>query len=485
MGYNDLGANGNPDIKTPNLNRMADDDVRFTRHYTDSTCTASRIGIMTGAPRAQQGFRPDNIGLPPELVTLPEILRDAGYTTHHIGQWHLGFASRLAWPTAQGFDSFFGFLNQFLLRNPVANGSWAFSRPTYRDPWLQEDEQLPQPYKGHLSAIPADRAVSLIESKAPGDAPWFLNFWTYAPHTPIQPMAQYYADNPAGRYRAFIEQVDATVGRIVNAVESQGLAGNTLLLVASDNGGTNQQIDNNAPFFGTKASFYEGGVRTPLLIRWPGKIPAGQVHEGIVSNFDYLPTFTKAASATTPPGLVGSDLVELVHNPQTMRPDLYWESGNSQHHSLSMLSGDGRWRVTQHFSGQAMLFNLDSHPAGNEDVAPEHPEVIAAMHDDFIAWRQQQRVIAMDYKRQNEQGQGLLTGSSPQRIPGYAGHSFAIGVTPAVLEDDTEQIIAQQAHQWTLSQREGRLRVSLQGLELEGPAPLPGQCASVIVASHF
>ncbi len=148
LGFNDLGANGNGAIKTPYLDQLASEGVRFTRHYTDSTCTATRIGAITGTPPARHGFRPDNLGISPELITLPEVLRDAGYSTHHIGKWHMGFASRLAWPNAQGFDTFFGFLNQFLMRNPIQNGTWAFNRPTYHNPWLQENEQVPPPRQG-------------------------------------------------------------------------------------------------------------------------------------------------------------------------------------------------------------------------------------------------------------------------------------------------------------------------------------------------
>ena len=146
MGFNDLGANGNTAVTTPNLDKLASEGVRFTRHYTDSTCTASRIGIMTGMSPAKQGFRPDNLGLSPELSTLSEMLQEAGYSTHHIGKWHIGFASKLAWPKAQGFDSFFGFLNQFLLKDPHQAGAWTMAKPTYHNPWLQQDDQAPTQY---------------------------------------------------------------------------------------------------------------------------------------------------------------------------------------------------------------------------------------------------------------------------------------------------------------------------------------------------
>lgn len=488
MGYNDLGANGNASIVTPNLDKLATEGVRFTRHYTDSTCTATRIGAITGSYPARHGFRPDNLGISPEVITLPEVLREAGYSTHHIGKWHMGFASRLAWPNAQGFDTFFGFLNQFLMRNPVQNGTWAFNRPTFHNPWLQENEQLPRPYKGHLSAILADRAVEFIEQRAPGDKPWFLNFWTYAPHTPIEPMAEFaakYPDTPAGHYRAVVEQVDYSVGRIMAKLEEKGLTDSTLVIVVSDNGGTNKQIDNNAPYFGTKASFYEGGVRTPMIMRWPGRIPEGQVHAGVVSNFDYFPTLAMAAGAALPPGLAGTDLVELIHNPQQARPALYWESGNSQYHSWSTLSADGHWRMTQHISGAPELYDLNARPAGDQDVAPEHAHIMAQLHSDFLAWRQRQRPVDLIYERRGERGIAQVSGESFERTPGFAGHTFAIDLTPDENQTEDEQIIALQPGQWQLSQVGDTLVVTMQGLQLEAPVPQRGRCSTVVVASHF
>lgn len=488
MGYNDLGANGNPAVTTPNLDKLASEGVRFTRHYTDSTCTATRIGIMTGMSPAKQGFRPDNLGLSPELLTLPEMLQEAGYSTHHIGKWHIGFASQLAWPRAQGFDSFFGFLNQFLLKDPHQAGAWTLAKPTYHNPWLQQDNQAPAQYLGHLSEALTQRAVDFINSRSPNDQPWFLNFWTYAPHNPIQPMAEFaerYPDDPAGRYRALIEQLDATVGRVMDALDARGLVDNTLVLVASDNGGTNSAIDNNAPFFGTKARFYEGGVRTPMIMRWPGKLPAGQVHPAIVSYLDYFPTLAKAAGGKPGTQLSGDDLVGLVQHPERRRPALYWETGNSKQRSWSVLSSDGRWRLTQDFVGAPQLFDLVKQPAGDQDLAADYPDLVDTLQSNYRHWHLQQHAIELQFQPLGSQGRGKLSGASLARVPGYAGHSFAIGLTPEVTDSDAEQVIAMQDKQWKLSQFGRRLKLSIQGHELEAPAPPPGRCSSLIVASHF
>ena len=162
MGYNDLGANGNPGVSAPHLDALAAEEVRFTRNYVDSTCSSTRAGILTGTTPAARGFRPRGLGISPVIVTLPEALRAAGYSTHHIGKWHVGYASKLSWPTAQGFDHFFGFLNQFLLRGPHVEGQFKLARPTYRNPWLQEQAQWPVRHKGHLAET---RPVNIRDSK--------------------------------------------------------------------------------------------------------------------------------------------------------------------------------------------------------------------------------------------------------------------------------------------------------------------------------
>jgi arylsulfatase A-like enzyme len=493
MGYNDLGANGNPDITTPNLDRIASQGVRFTRHYVDSTCSPTRVGILTGTAPSNHGFRPAARGISPEVTTLPETLQAAGYSTHHIGKWHVGHTSKLAWPRQQGFDTFFGFLNQLLLKRPQKNGNFNYGRPTYLNPWLQSQNEPPLKYKGDLSEILVSRAVSLIDSKSQSGQPWFLNFWTYAPHAPVQPMKEFaskYADSPQGRYRALLEQVDHSVGRIVESLERNGLAESTLLIVASDNGGTNNEMDSNAPYFGKKGTFQEGGVRTPLLVRWPGKFPAGLVFDKTVSNLDYFPTIANAADAAVPGTLDGRDLLAAVESDSGFGKPLFWESSNSEVSGWGALSEDGRWRMSQYFVGEPVLNDLLSSPHGDRDVMAGHDEVARELHERYIDWRHGRRIVPVEYSRENAGGQATLSGSSLQRSPGFGGYTFAIGVTPNSTDQESgeearREVIASQKNQWSMVLEGENIVVKVNGLRLEAPAPVPGRCSSLVFTSHF
>ena len=144
-GYSDVAGFGRDDAPTPNIKQIANEGVRFTRHYADSTCRPARLALLTGRESARVAQNPDFRGISPEIITLPEALKNAGYKTTHIGKWHLGDAVRAAWPDKQGFDNWFGFLNQFQLKGPDKNGSFT-KRPTYIDPWLQSDSTPLQQY---------------------------------------------------------------------------------------------------------------------------------------------------------------------------------------------------------------------------------------------------------------------------------------------------------------------------------------------------
>ncbi|MFT5709793.1 MAG: arylsulfatase A-like enzyme [Halioglobus sp.] len=495
MGFNDLGVNGNNAVATPNLDALAAQGVRFTRHYVDSTCSPTRVGILTGAEPIKQGFTPAGRGISPELVTLPEALQTAGYMTHHIGKWHVGHTTKLAWPNQQGFDTFFGFLNQFLLRGPQQDGEFNYKRPTYHNPWLQEQNERPRQHIGELSEILTRRAIELIDSKKEEDQPWFLNLWTYAPHAPIQPMSEFagkYPNTPQGRYTALLEQVDDTVGRVVESLERNNLTDNTLLIVASDNGGTNKQIDNNAPYFGTKATFFEGGVRTPLLIRWPGHFHEGLVFKKSVSNFDYFPTIAKATGAKLPPKLPGRDLQWVVRNNVGLDTPLFWEAGNSKVHAWSALSSGGRWRMSQYFFGEPVLNDLNTNPSGELDVLKDNQPTGQMLHKEYLTWRHNARLVPVDYSRSAANGRAQLSGSSMQRSPGFGGHTFAIAVTPdrpeepaADLNAAQKQFIAYHEGQWNISFDGSKLTAVLNGTTIEGGALPYGQCSTVALTSHF
>jgi arylsulfatase A-like enzyme len=487
LGFNDLGVYGGENVPSPNLDRFAREGVRFTRNYVDSTCAASRAGMLTGTPPASRGFRPAGLGISPEFTTLPEALAQAGYTTHHVGKWHLGHASRLAWPTAQGFDDFFGFLNHNYLRGLQQTGAW--HRPDYQDPWLQERDDSPRQYKGHLSDLLLGRVLSFLKSPDLNGQPWFLNYWMFAPHRPIQPAPRFsrrHPDSPEGRYLALLEQMDDGIGQVLQTLEASGQADNTLVLIASDNGGTNRYRDSNAPFRGEKWTYLEGGVRTPLLIRWPDNFAGGSVFSRPVSYLDYMPTLLAAAGAAVPGGLQGRDLRQVIAADEAMNHALFWDSGNSTTHAWAALSADGNWRLSKFFIGDRVLNDLAGDPAGAVDVSARHPQIVADMQAEFINWRHRQRRVMVNYQLLDDGGRALLSGESLQRAPGYGGRSFAIAVEPNVeAQNGSSQVIALQPRYWQLGQAGSRLQLEILGVTLEAKALPPGVCSSVIVTSRY
>jgi arylsulfatase A-like enzyme len=185
LGINDVGVYGNATVETPHIDRLAADGMRFTRFYTaGDVCAPTRASLTTGLYPQRLGYRRAVRGISSEVVTLPELLRLSGYATHHIGKWHLGDSPREARPRAQGYDTFFGFLDQLFLKPPRPNGSPG--QPTYHDPLLMEDDSDPVAHAGHLTDLLTAAAVERIQATSDG-SPWLLTLWYYAPHAPSQP----------------------------------------------------------------------------------------------------------------------------------------------------------------------------------------------------------------------------------------------------------------------------------------------------------
>lgn len=482
LGFNDLGANGNAGAPTPNLNALAREGMRYTRHYTDASCSVARAALLTGNYPAKYGFRPTHLGLSPGTTTIASVLRDAGYTTMHMGKWHVGNATLAQSPSSLGFDHWFGFLLQQELAGATQDGVH-YKRPRYRDPWLREDDSAPVQYDGHFTDILTERAVDFIRRGQSAVQPWFLNLWHFAPHAPIQPARRFANRHPAtpeGRFQALLEQLDDSVGRVLAALQESGQAENTLVVVVSDNGGTNRFADNNYPFHGKKTLFFEGGVRTPLLIRWPGHIEPG-VSSAIVSIFDLMPTLAAAAGVASPPQAIGRDLARPSLAPA---PRLFWEYSNTEHYTLSALSADGRWRYTDGSWLGTSLNDLEADPTGTENVARQHPEVVAALRREYRAWRLQQRIVDVDYTALNARGGGMLTGVDLLRSPGYRGFTLAIGVAPDGDATAAETIV-QQPGRWSITRDSDALRVSVLGETMSLPALPAGSCSELVVSTHY
>jgi hypothetical protein len=426
-------------------------------------------------------------------------LKALGYKTHHVGKWHMGHISPMAWPDAVGFDTWFGFLSQWLLRGPYQHPHTddMFSRPSYNNPWLSDGPDSSKQYEGHLSDIVLARTLSLVQEASNQGQPWFINHWFYLPHNPMEPAQRYLAgheDSARGRYMAMLEQLDDNVGLILQALAESGQAENTLVVIASDNGGTNKQVDNNWPYYGKKAQFYEGGVRTPMMMRWPGNFPAGHIIDNTVSITDIMPTLINAAGGQPIAELDGLDLTGLLQNDKALeKRELFWEYHAYDRYGFSVLSADGRWRLLSHAlnwppAPGAHLSDLKSDPSSKKNVAAEYPEQVSALVAKYEQWFKQVHRVNLEYTRTDNKGRALLTGDDLQRGPGNGAYSFAIAVSDIEMRDgDPQSSIVEQAGVWNLAFDPVTHQVKAQfgGYKLKALLADKSSCQSIIVAAEF
>ena len=485
FGYNDLGANGNPDTPTPNLNQLAAQGMRYTRHYAHSTCSIARTALMTGHFPSAHGIRPNHLGLSKGTPTIASALQHAGYHTEHIGKWHIATATLEQSPGQLGFDNWFGFLHNHELGGP-AKKNMKYHKPRYENPWLRDNNSRLKQYQGHLTDLLTQRAINFINSEKTQGQPWFLNLWYYAPHTPVRAAAIYrerYPDTKEGNYHALIEQLDTNIGLLMDTLERSGEFMNTLVIVLSDNGGTNSSTDNNYPYYGKKNQFYEGSFRTPLLMRWPGHIAAHGVTDEIVSLYDIFPTIGAASGAELPPGLVGRNLLD---DARPATPQIYWEYSDSNQFSYSILSPDGRWRYSAGTWIHPVLNDLKNNPNGDKNVLAEHPRIAENLHAKYLKLRKADRNVDFTYEPLNTRGGAVLRGDDLQRSPGYSGFTFAIAVTPAAKPATQPQFIAEQADRWSLRlDTRNALQLDILGQKVEFPDFPTDHCSDVVVSSHF
>lgn len=483
LGYNDLGANGNPETPTPNLNAFAAQGVRYTRHYADSTCSVARAALLTGTFASTHGFRPNHLGLSLGTPTIASALKQAGYRTQHIGKWHVSNSTLEQSPSQFGFDNWFGFLHQWELRGSSEDGI-KFGRPTYIDPWLRANQSQPKQYEGHLEDILTEQAIEFLDRQQGAEQPWFLNLWFYAPHGPIEPATRFrnkHPDTKQGVYYALIDQLDSNIGLVLNALDRNKFGANTLVIILSDNGGTNRHADNNYPYFGKKAEFFEGSFRTPLLMRWPESIKPGGVSNEIVSIHDIFPTIAHASNAMTPETLIGNDLLS---DSKEKSPQLYWEWKGSK--AYSVLSADGNWRLVQTPFATRILNNLATDPTGTENVIEQFPEIAAKLTADYVVWRKKARVVNFSYQSLNDRGGAVLSDHDLQRSPGYAGFTFAMGITPSSANDTLPQVLIDQAGRWRLEiDQENKLQLELLGKVFSLPALPAGQCSELVISTLY
>ena len=393
VGYGDFGSYGAPDIKTPHIDGLARDGARLTDFYANgATCTPTRTGLISG--RYQQRLameRPLGVAADGELglaVTgrsLPQLLKGNGYETALVGKWHLGWRTDFS-PGAHGFDYFFGF----------KSGYTDYYQHTASDgrPDLFENDR-PVNVPGYMTDLITERSVRFIEQNA--QRPFFIDVAYSAAHWPYQPPdkpsrardnARHLGplDDSTGtraEYVAMLERADQGVGRILRALDDLGLRQNTIVIFTNDNGG--EWLSRNTPLFQRKGTVWEGGIRVPTIIRWPGRIPAGRVSGQVGITMD-LTASILAATGTPVAAAARLDGINLVPVLEGRVPEiertLFWRvSGASPQRAVR--SGD--WKLL--FDGaRAMLFNVRTDLGERNDVIAQRPDIARRLQALLAAW---------------------------------------------------------------------------------------------------
>jgi arylsulfatase A-like enzyme len=419
LGNNDIAALGDGAADTPELDSLAREGVRYTRHYAHATCRPARVSLLTGMSASRSGVPPYVRGITPELVTLPEALRAGGYSTHHIGKWHLGHHFPSAYPQYQGFDDWYGFLTALT----TGEGDLEAPGASYMDPWLEGYGRSRARQVGHMTDLFTEAAVDKILSLADQPRPWFLNLWFFAPHKPIEPAPRFsrrFDDTPQGRYQALLAQVDEAVGKVRQALRESGQERDTLIVLLSDNGGTNSTRDSNKPFFGRKNQYLEGGLRTPLLMYLPGRFESAEVTDAVAIQ-DVMPTLLELAKVDEPPNLDGRSLLSTLASGDRPK-QYYWDF---------QIGADARYGVMDLEQGTLVYgAGVQAWDTKNNRFLPpeiERREALARAATQYEQWRTAVRRTDLSLARLPD-GSVQLTGDSYRRTPGFGGWTLQIPV---------------------------------------------------------
>jgi len=393
VGYGDFGSYGAPDIRTPHVDGLARDGVRLTDFYANgATCTPTRTGLISGryqqrvgleAPLGSQSAIDQERGLSPTGRSLPQLLKNNGYATALVGKWHLGWKREFS-PGAHGFDYFFGFKSGFTDYYHHTGGDG--------QPDLFENDR-PVEVAGYMTDLITERSVRFIEQNR--QRPFFIDVAYNAAHWPYQPPdspskardnARHLgpfddATNTRADYVAMLERADQGVGRILEALDRLGLRQNTIVIFTNDNGG--EWLSRNAPLFHHKGSVWEGGIRVPAIIRWPGRIPAGSVSRQVGITMDLTASILAATGASVPPEtrLEGINLLPVLEGraPEIERA-LFWRVTGQQ----AVRSGD--WKLLMD-GGRALLFDLRADIAERHNLIGQRSDIARRLQPLLAAWQ--------------------------------------------------------------------------------------------------
>ncbi len=401
LGYGDLGTYGHPTIRTPHLDALAREGVKLTGFYSAApVCTPARAALLTGRYPIRSGmtgvfFPEDTTGLPPEEWTLAEALQGAGYQTALVGKWHLGSAPGFR-PTDHGFDAFYGLLYSNDMMPPWVDTEvplrlWRANEPVEEYPIDQST----------LTRRLTEEAVRFIQNA--GDTPFFLYLPHPMPHVPVYRSEAFAGVSAGGRYGDVVEELDWSVGEIVRALEATDRRDQTIVIFTSDNGAnvasprffTDDRIvptdvGSNGPFRGNKRLTLEGGMRVPGIVSWPGRLPAGAVRTGMASAMDLFPTllaFAGVDPVSAPRPFDGRDLGDFLAAGTASPHDYLFYFREDRLQGVR----DSTWkfrlcRDADSCAGVPELYQIQQDPYERFNVAADHPDVTARLHNRLTAF---------------------------------------------------------------------------------------------------
>lgn len=404
VGYGDIGSYGAPDIRTPNIDRLAKEGVRFTDFYAAPTCTPTRAALMTG--RYQQRVmleRPignasgpaGELGLAATGRSLPQLLKNNGYATGIIGKWHLGYKPEYQ-PAAHGFDYFFGFLS----------GYTDYYQHTSQDGAHDLYENgAPVHVDGYMTDLITERSIKFIEQRA--QQPFFLEVAYNAAHWPFQVPDHVSVAVDKGRllspnepnsgtradYAAMLERVDQGVGQILQVLRKRGIEKNTFIIFTNDNGG--EWLSRNAPLFHRKDTVWEGGIRVPTIMKWQGVIPERRALSQVATTMDLTATILAATRSPVPDDarLEGMDLLPIVQGrSREVERTLFFRILLPRAEQKAVRQGD--WKLVidgapapgSPKQPPMLLFNLKKDISERDDQVAQHPEIVQRMYPLLTAW---------------------------------------------------------------------------------------------------
>ncbi|HEX6406735.1 MAG TPA: sulfatase-like hydrolase/transferase [Gemmatimonadales bacterium] len=401
LGYGDLSCYGRPDYRTPHIDRLAREGLRFTSNYTAAAiCTPTRVGLMTGRYPARLSvglaeplaYGDNSVGLPPDHPTPASLLKRAGYDTALIGKWHLGYLPEYG-PIRHGFDEFYGILS---------GGVDYFNHTVPSGKLDLHEGNVTVDQAGYMTDLLTDRAVQYLRRRHA--APFYLALHYTAPHWPWEGPADTaasrryrtvadtvkdrfvkgYADGGSLRtFAGMAERLDQGVGRVLRALEDSGLGRDTFVVFTSDNGG--ERYSYNWPASDGKGSLHEGGIRVPAIVRWPGRVAAGSVTDQTVITMDWCATMLALGGASADPRypLDGMDLLPLCQGrPVRMERTLFWRTLEED------AAREMAWKYLRTGEGE-LLFDIANDPGERADLAAYQPEKLTRLRTQFRAWNSQ------------------------------------------------------------------------------------------------